>query len=422
MRALGGAVSHPLRRNLTSHHNLNLAQASRLDELRPLGRLRFHVRMTTLRQCAVPFAVLLLAPLVSRKASAAEYLVYFGTYTNTGKSKGIYVSHFNSSTGKAQDPILAAEIKSPSWVVVAPGGRFLYAVTEEGRIGSVSAFSIDRATGKLTALNTVSTKGNGPCHLAVDHTGKTLLAANYDSGSTAAFPIHGDGSLGEAASFIQHMGSGPDKSRQAGPHAHCITVSPDNRFALVNDLGLDEILIYKMDSAKALLTPNDPPFGKVPPGAGPRHLAFAPNGKFAYVVNEMGQSTTAFSWDAARGALMAIQTISDIPHEVPGNSGAEIAVHPSGKFVYSSNRGHDSLAVFSVNAKDGKLTLVEYASTKAKTPRGFGIDPSGSYLLAAGQDSDNVVVFRIDKKTGKLTPTGQELQVAMPVCVQFLAL
>jgi 6-phosphogluconolactonase len=390
--------------------------------LRPLGRLRLHIRMTTLRQCAVPFAVLLLAPLVSRKASAAEYLVYFGTYTNKGKSKGIYVSHFNSSTGKAQDPILAAEIKSPSWVVVDPGGRFLYAVTEEGRIGSVSAFSIDRATGKLTALNTVSTKGNGPCHLAVDHTGKTLLAANYDSGSTVAFPIHGDGSLGEAASFIQHMGSGPDKSRQAGPHAHCTTVSPDNRFALVNDLGLDEILIYKMDPAKALLTPNDPPFGKVPPGAGPRHLAFAPNGKFAYVVNEMGQSTTAFSWDAARGALTAIQTISDIPHEVPGNSGAEIAVHPSGKFVYSSNRGHDSLAVFSVNAKDGKLTLVEYAPTKAKTPRGFGIDPSGSYLLAAGQDSGNVVVFRIDKKTGKLTPTGQELQVAMPVCVQFLAL
>ena len=157
--------------------------------------------------------------------------------------------------------------RSPSWVVVDPGGRFLYAVTEEGRIGSVSAFSIDRATGKLTALNTVSTKGNGPCHLAVDHTGKTLLAANYDSGSTVAFPIHGDGSLGEAASFIQHMGSGPDKSRQAGPHAHCTTVSPDNRFALVNDLGLDEILIYKMDPAKALLTPNDPPFGKVPPGA-----------------------------------------------------------------------------------------------------------------------------------------------------------
>ena len=254
--------------------------------------------MTTLRQCAVPFAVLLLAPLVSRKASAAESLVYFGTYTNKGKSKGIYVSHFNSSTGKAQDPILAAEIKSPSWVVVDSGGRFLYAVTEEGRIGSVSAFSIDRATGMLTALNTVSTKGNGPCHLAVDHTGKTLLAANYDSGSTVAFPIHGDGSLGEAASFIQHMGSGPDKSRQAGPHAHCTTVSPDNRFALVNDLGLDEILIYKMDPAKALLTPNDPPFGKVPPGAGPRHLAFAPNGKFAYVVNEMGQSTTAFSWEA----------------------------------------------------------------------------------------------------------------------------
>ena len=378
--------------------------------------------MTTLRRFAIPLAALLLAPLVPFGASGAEYLAYFGTYTGKGKSKGIYVSRFNSSTGKAQDPILAAEIKSPSWVAIHPNGRFLYSVTEGEGTGSVTAFSIDRSTGKLTALNTVSTKGNGPCHLIVDHTGKVLLAANYGSGSTAAFQIHDDGSLSDASSFIQHKGSGPDKERQEGPHAHCANVSPDNRFALVNDLGLDEVLIFKLDPAKGQITPNDPPFGKVPPGAGPRHLAFAPNGKFAYVVNEMQSSTTAFSWDAARGALTAIQTISDLPHPVSGNSGAEIAVHPSGKFVYSSNRGHDSLAVFSVNPKDGKLTLVEYAPTKGKTPRGFGIDPSGSYLLAAGQDSDNVVIFKVDKKTGKLTATGQELQVGMPVCVQFLAL
>jgi 6-phosphogluconolactonase len=378
--------------------------------------------MRIFKHVAVPLAVLLLAPLLPTSARGTEYLAYFGTYTDRGKSQGIYVSRFNSSTGKAQDPILAAEIKSPSWVAVHPNGRFLYAVTEAGRTGSVSAFSIDRATGKLTALNTVSTKGNGPCHLTVDRTGKMLLAANYGSGSTAAFQIHDDGSLSEASSFIQHQGTGPDKTRQEGPHAHCATVSPDNRFALVNDLGLDEILIYKMDPAKGLLTPNDPPFGKVPPGAGPRHLAFAPNGKFAYVVNEMQSSTTAFAWDAARGALTALQTISDLPQPVPGNSGAEIEVHPSGKFVYSSNRGHDSLAVFAVNPKDGKLTLVEYAPTKGKTPRGFGIDPTGSYLLAGGQDSNNVVIFRIDKKTGKLTATGQELNVGMPVCVQFLAL
>ncbi|HZT28835.1 MAG TPA: lactonase family protein [Bryobacteraceae bacterium] len=377
-----------------------------------------------------PFSLLLAAlcvlPLLPVRARAAEYFVYVGTYTRD-KSKGIYVSRLNTATGKVDEFQLAGEIGNPSWVTLHPSGKYLYAVTESGsqgrRGGSVSAFSIDRATGKLTALNTVSTKGSGPCHLAVDHTGKVLVAANYNSGSTTAFPIHEDGSLGEASSFIQHQGSGPDSKRQQGPHAHCTTVSPDNRFVLVNDLGLDEVLIYKLDAAKASLTPNDPPYGKVPPGAGPRHLAFAPNGKFAYVVNEMQYSTTAFAWDAARGALTALQTISDLPQgaDATGNTGAEIAVHPNGRFVYSSNRGHNSLAVFSVDSKKGTLTPVEYASTQGKTPRGFGIDPTGSYLLAGNQDSDTVVVFRIDKRTGKLTPTGQVLQVGMPVCVQFLA-
>ncbi|HWB96956.1 MAG TPA: lactonase family protein, partial [Bryobacteraceae bacterium] len=251
-----------------------------------------------------------------------------------------------------------------------------------------------------------------------------LVVANYNNGTIAAFPIHDDGSLGEAATAIQHTGKGPDPKRQEGPHAHCATVSKDNRFVLINDLGLDEVKIYKLDASKAQLTPNDPPYGKSPAASGPRHLAFHPSGKYAYVVNEMQSSTTAFAWDAARGSLTELQTISDLPggKDVPGNSGAEIVVHPSGKFVYSSNRGHDSIAVFAVDGKTGKLKVVEYASTQGKTPRGFGIDPTGQFLIAGNQDSDSLVVFRIDQKTGKLTPTGQVFQVGMPVCVQFLAL
>ena len=247
--------------------------------------------------------------------------------------------------------------------------------------------------------------------------------ANYGGGSIASYPIKADGSLGEAASFIQHKGSSVNRSRQEGPHAHCISADPGNKFVLAADLGLDKILIYKLDSASGRLTENEPPFGAVPPGSGPRHFSFTPNGNFCYVINEIKSTLTTFSYEKSNGALKELQTISTLPPDADPkkNSTAEIEVHPSGRFVYGSNRGHDSIAVFSIDSKSGKLTVVQDQLTGGKVPRSFGIDPTGSFLLAANQDSDNVVVFRIDSGSGRLTATGQEVQVGSPVCVKFLA-
>jgi 6-phosphogluconolactonase len=275
----------------------------------------------------------------------------------------------------------------------------------------------------LTFLNRVSSGGAGPCHLVVDKTGKNVLVVNYGSGSTAVLPLEADGRLKEASSFVQHQGSSIDKKRQQGPHAHSVNLSADNRFAMVADLGLDQVLVYRFDAAKGSITPNEPPFAAVKPGSGPRHFAFHPGGKFAYVINEMASTVTAFTYDAARGVLKETQTITTLPADFSGvNHTAEVQVHPSGKFVYGSNRGHNSIAVFTVDVKKGTLTSVEQVSTQGKTPRNFGIDPTGRWLLAANQDTDNVVVFRIDAKTGRLTPTGQVLEVGAPVCVKFVAL
>jgi 6-phosphogluconolactonase len=249
-----------------------------------------------------------------------------------------------------------------------------------------------------------------------------LFVANYGSGSVAAMPIKADGSLGEAVGFAQHTGSGADPKRQRGPHAHSINPSPDNRYVMAADLGLDQILIYKFDE-NANLTPNDPPFGKVPPAGGPRHFAFHPNGRFVYAINEMGNTVTAFAYDGKRGALTEIATVGTLPKDFTGTSHtAEVQVHPSGKFLYGSNRGHDSISVFSVDSGKGTLTLIEQTPTQGRTPRNFGIDPTGSFLIAANQATHNMVVFRIDKSTGKLTPTGQTVQVGSPVCVKFMRL
>jgi 6-phosphogluconolactonase len=257
----------------------------------------------------------------------------------------------------------------------------------------------------------------------VDVRGKNVLVANYNSGSAAVLPVKEDGSLAEASSVVQHSGSGPDPSRQRGPHAHSINVSPDNRFAIVADLGLDNVFVYRFDSDKGLLEPNDPPYVKVAPGAGPRHFAFHRDGRFAYVINEMASTVTAFAYDRSRGVLKELQTITTLPKGFTGRSTtAEVQVHPSGRYLYGSNRGHDSVAVFSIDAREGTLTLVEITPTQGKTPRNFGIDPTGAFLLAAHQDTDNVVVFRVDAKTGRVTPTGQILEVGSPVCVKFLPL
>jgi len=360
-------------------------------------------------------------------ALAKDFWVYFGTYTGKS-SKGIYASRLDAATGKLTPPELVAETTSPSFLAVSPNAKFLYAANEvpkfEGKDGgAVSAFAIDTATGKLTALNQKSSGGAGPCHLVVDATGKTVLVANYGGGSVKALPVKPDGSLDDGGTFIQHQGSSINEGRQSSPHGHAIVTDPANRFALACDLGLDKVMIYKLDPAKAGLAPNELPYGSVPPGSGPRHIAFRPDGKFAYVINEMSCTVTAFAFDGKRGALQTIETVSSLPkgESVQRSfSTAEIEMHPSGNFVYGSNRGHDTVAVFAIDPKLGRLTPVEHVSTKGKIPRSFGIDPTGSWLLAANQNSDTVVAFAIDSKTGKLSPTGQELQVGTPVCVKFV--
>ncbi|HTA48424.1 MAG TPA: lactonase family protein [Verrucomicrobiae bacterium] len=365
-------------------------------------------------------------------ASHKKYFVYVGTYTAEAgsTSKGIYAYRFDTDTGEIASIGVAAETANPSFLAVHPNQRFLYAVNETGnyqgqKSGAVSAFSIDHTTGKLTLLNEVASKGADPCYITVDKTGKYVLVANYTGGSVAVFPVLEDGRLGEATAFIQHTGHGADPERQEGPHAHSIDLSPDERFAIVDDLGLDETLVYRFDRAKGSLTLNDPQIyttlAKADPGAGPRHFAFNPNGKFAYVVNEIQSTVSVLSYDGSAGVLRRLQTISTYPKDFSAhNDDAEIQVQPSGKFLYASNRGHDSIAVFAIDPDKGTLTLVEYASTKGKTPRSFEIAPGGSLLFAANEKSNNIVVFSIDAKTGRLKPTGKVLDVSEPVCVKFV--
>jgi 6-phosphogluconolactonase len=375
-------------------------------------------------------AASLLLPAVTRGADVApkgEYLTYIGTYTEKS-SKGIYAFRLDAATGKLTPLGLAAESVSPSYLAIHPNHQFLYAVNEVGnfggqKAGAVSAFSIDRSTGKITFLNQVSSLGTGPCHVSLDKTGKNVLIANYDGGSVAVYPVDSDGRLREASAFVQHTGSSVNKSRQEAAHAHCIFTSPDNRFALAADLGLDKVLIYRFDPAKGTLTPNNPAYGKTPPGAGPRHFAFHPNGKYVYVINEIQCTLSTFAYDAARGTMRLKDTVSTLAkgyNVTNDDSTAEIEVHPSGKFVYGSNRGHDSIAVFAVDPTEGTLNRIEIVSTMGRTPRGFGIDPTGSFLIAANQDSDSLVVFRIDQETGRLRPTGQKLEAFTPVSVEFV--
>jgi 6-phosphogluconolactonase len=365
----------------------------------------------------------------SRPAAQApgDWIMYVGTYTKA-PSKGIYAYRFQSATGEVT-PLgaagLAAETENPSFLAVHPNQRFLYAVNEVSRYegkdaGSVSAFAIDRATGTLTLLNRVSSRGGGACHLSLDRSGKWLFVANYGGGSVAAFPVHDDGTLGEASAFFQHEGKSVNAARQSGPHAHETVVSPDDRFVLAADLGLDKVFTYRLDPAKGGLAPGEPPFATIAPGSGPRHLAFRPDGKFVYVLKEMLSAVVVFRYDAGGGTLAELQTLSTLPEGFSGdNSGAELATHPSGKFLYASNRGDDSIAIFRVDATKGTLTSAGRVSTQGKTPRGFAIDPSGRFLVAGNQNSGTVVVFRIDQQTGGLTPTGTVLQVGSPVNVVF---
>jgi 6-phosphogluconolactonase len=348
--------------------------------------------------------------------------VYFGTYTSgRNASEGIYRSVLDTDTGELAAPVLAVEAKNPSFIEIHPNGKYLYAVSESGDAGTVSAYAIDPDTKNLKLLNTRPSGGSGPCHVNIDHAGKNVLVTNYNSGSVSVIPIEPDGSLAEPTCFVQHEGSSVNPQRQKGPHAHSVNISPDDRFAFVADLGLDKIMIYKLDVEKGTITTNDPPFVKVKPGSGPRHFTFGIDGKYAYVINEMGGTITAFAYEPVSGTLTEIQTVSTLPDDFSGsNSCAEIRVHPSGRFIYGSNRGHDSIAVYRIDPAKGTLTFVEHERAGIKTPRNFNIEPTGKFCLVANQDSDSVVVFRIDQKTGALEPTGNKIFIGKPVCVRFL--
>lgn len=357
-------------------------------------------------------------------ADATSYLVYIGTYTDKD-SKGIYAFRIGARTGDTQPLGLVAETVNPSFLGVDPGANHLYAVNEidefKGqKTGAVSAFKIDKTSGKLTLLNQVPTGGTGPAYVLTDRTGKYVLVANYAGGSVAVLPVSQDGSLGKVVSLVQHHGSGP-KPNQSMPRAHSISMSADNRFAVVADLALDELISYPFDAKTGLLNPNDARILKLPPGVGPRHSAFHPALDVLYVITEMESTVSAVAFDRADGSLRLLQTVSALPNGFHGvNNAAEIQVHPSGKFLFASNRGADTIAVFAIDANTGMLKLIENFPAGGREPRQFGMDATGHYMIIANQNSNQVAVFRIDSKTGHLTPTGQTFAVPSPVAVRFV--
>jgi len=352
-------------------------------------------------------------------------ILYVGTYTDA-TTKGVYAYRFDNKTGNMAPLGLMAETASPTFLALHPNGKFLYAVNEVNayqgkKVGSVTGWSIDRATGKLTMINQVSSASPGPCHLIVDATGKMLMVANYAGGSFASFPIGADGKLGEATTFLQLQGSGPDKSRQDQPHGHSVNLPKSGKFMLGADLGTDKVMIYKIDPAAATLAANDPPIAMVKPGSGPRHLAIAPDQKHVYVLSEMASSVTTFEFNAATGAMKDIDVVSALPADFKGQStAAEIQIDAKGEHLYTSNRGHDSIAVFDIDKKTAKPTLVQNMSSGGVMPRGFVLDPSGNFVVAGNQRTNNIAVFRIDHATGKLSAVGQKIDLGSPVTFVFL--
>jgi 6-phosphogluconolactonase len=347
----------------------------------------------------------------------ADYYLFVGTYT-LKTSEGIYVYKFNTQTGDFTPLSHTKGIKNPSFLAISPNQRFLYAA--EGKSGeSVRAFSIEMPSGNLTLLNTQSSVGVGPTHLQVDKTGKWVIVGNYTTGNLSTLPIKSDGSLGKALQTIQHEGKSINPERQNQPHVHSVNIAPNNTDVFVPDLGIDKVMTYRFDAETGQLTAGNPPFITTAPGAGPRHFTYHPNGKFAYVIQELDATTTGFRYK--KGTLIPFQTVKNLPDDYTGlKSSADIHISPDGKFLYGSNRAHESLVIFSIHPKTGQLTLVGHQPVNGKTPRNFAIDPTGNFVLIANQDSDNITIFSRDKQTGKLAFTGKEISVSMPVCLQFL--
>ena len=354
------------------------------------------------------------------------YLVYIGTYTQ-GDSEGIYAFTFDAKNGEIKPHGEVTKTVNPSFVDVHPNGKYLYAVNETveykgEKAGYITSFAIDKDSGALTELNQQSTKGGAPCHLCIDYTGRTVLVANYVGGSVAAYRVQSDGSLSAPSSFVQHTGKSVHP-RQEAPHGHSIDVGPWNRFVAVSDLGRDQVLVYRLNARKGELTPSKYPFAQTEAGAGPRHFSFHRSGRFAYGINEINMTTNAYRYNGRLGKLEPFQVISTLPPneaQQDGYSTAEMYCHPSGKFVYGSNRGHDTIVVYAINQKTGKLTYVENQDIGGSTPRSFRIDPTGKYLLALGQSSNTITVFEIDQETGALEPTGTTVDCPTPVSAVFM--
>lgn len=357
-------------------------------------------------------------------AQSNEQLVFVGTYTGAS-SRGIYAFRFNESSGVLTSIGLAAETPSPSFLTSSADGRFVFAVNEVGtfageRSGSVSSFGVNAATGRLTLINTQSTQGGAPCHLALDRTGRFLAVANYSGGNFVVLPVGTDGRLGPVQANLRNTGSGPNRARQEGPHAHMVLFDVTNRYLLGADLGLDRVLVYPFDEKTGALPATPVTSAAVAPGAGPRHLAFHPSEPLLFVINELSSTIESFNWDAANGSLRPHGHYPTLPDGHAGESfTAEIAVHPNGGFLYGSNRGHDSIAVFAVSS-DGQLAAVQHELTRGRTPRNFTIAPSGRWLVAANQQSDSLAVFAIDQQTGRLSQHGDLVAVGAPVSVLFM--
>jgi 6-phosphogluconolactonase len=356
-----------------------------------------------------------------KQAQSGPLQLYVGTY-NDGASAGIHLCELDLKNGVLQyrEGFMAGA--NPSFLAIHPAGKYLYTVNElsmfqDKPVGGVSAFAIEAVTGKLTLLNQRLSHGVHPCHIITDRQGRYVMVANYSSGTCAIYPIQAHGQLGEAGQIIEHQGAGQDVKRQAGPHAHAITMDPANRFALACDLGIDRVVVYRLDPEHGTLLHHGEAI--LHAGAGPRHLAFDPRGRWVYVINELDSTLTVFAYHAVAGTLKMVQTLTTLPRDYHGvNSCAEVATHPNGKFVYGSNRGHDSIVVYAADENTGHLTMQTHVSTQGKEPRSFAIDPTGGFLLAANQNSNTVVLFRIDPRHGALSLL-HRLEISQPVCVMF---